>query len=199
MSENHYLQYDWILSLLAQKIAADVMIQEGAISTLSDSKVLIKGLHRCQLHARLLHLVLQTIKVDFSESRSTNLVKILQDTRSASIDLVKVEIERSKPMLNVLANTDRLKVCLRIITILLLLEDSGVHRILVSLRCRNGYVSVRFKGGKVKNLQLLDQELIGLVSSVLRYDGASLDWKIKDNKRLVYLRLNLSNQLNLIE
>lgn len=199
MSENLYSQYDWVLSLLAQKIAADVMIQEGAISTLNDNKVFIKGLRRCQLHTRLLQLILQARKSNLSESRSANLMDILQDTRSASVDLVKVEIGRSKPMLNVLAGPDRLELCLRIIVLLILLNDPGVSRILISLRRRSGYVSVRLKGGKAANPQLLDRELIKLVGSTLQSDGARLAWQKDKNKTLVYIRLNLSSQLNLIE
>lgn len=199
MSENLYSQYDWVLSLLAQKIAADVMIQEGAISTLNDNKVFIKGLRRCQLHTRLLQLVLQARKSNLSESRSANLMEILQDTRSASVDLVKLEIERSKPMLNVLADPDRLELCLRIIILLMLLNDPGTNRILISLRRRSGYLSVRLKGGKAVNPQLLDRELISLVGSTLQSDGARLTWQKDKNKTLVYVRLNLSSQLNLIE
>lgn len=197
MSENPYSQYDWALSLLAQRIAADVIIQEGAV-TLKNNKVLKEGLKRCQLHTRLLQLILQFRKIHLPERRSADIIELLQSASSSSADIVPVMIERSKPMLNVLANPDRLEMCLRVVIILLLLEDPSLKRVLISLRCRTGYVSVKIQGGKVRNQQLLDKELIAVISSSLGQDRASIDWTDNNQHRIVYIRIYLSSQMNLI-
>lgn len=184
---------------MAQRIAADQIIQEGAITRLADQKVFERGIRRCQLHTRLLQLVLQiNSEVAGGESQSVDLVKLLKQTQLASEDIVRITIQRIKPMLNVLAEENSLYACFRIVAILLLLQDPRLKQININLRCRNGYVSVKFGGGRATNLQLLDKELISMIGVVLGSSGGSVSWSKKAEKRIVFIRLNLSSQLHLI-
>ncbi len=199
MPKSSYDELNWILSLLAQRIAADQIIQEGAITRLADQKVFERGIRRCQLHTRLLQLCLQIHgSPTIEDSRSVDLVRLLNNSRSASVDIVEVNLQRIKPMVNVLADETSLYACLRIVIILLLLEDQNLKQINIYIRRRSGYVSVKFCGGKANNLKLLDKELIGMIESILHYMEGDISWSKSGDKRIVFMRLNLSSQLHFI-
>lgn len=200
MADSELIEFDWVISLLVQNIAADLMIQEEAMSGINDARIFRKAIRRCQLHTRLLQLVLQIKQRQANGSiGSTDLIQVLSQIEASSADLVKISVNRSKPLLNVLCEEKLLDACLRLGVILLLLEDSNLSHIYIGLRNRSGYVSVRFDGGRIKNSQLLDRQLLALLSHVISRFGGGVVVKSNHGKRRLYVRLNLSNQLNLIE
>lgn len=200
MSQSIPVEMRWVISLLVQDISTDLMVQEGALTSLQSPALYMKGVLRSQLHVRLLQLVLQLQSgVPYVTTESTNLAMALSSIAKDLNNTVKITIARTRPMVNVICQDKLLKICLRIIILLVLLENSNLRAIHVNLRIRSGYVSVRVLGGRVRTDQQLQQRLVALINQILIFYGGQISWQSVADKRAVYLRLDLSNQLNLIE
>lgn len=200
MSKFEEIDFDWVISLITQQIATDIMVQDGAIKNLHNMVLLEKGIRCSQLHVRLLQSILQLKVVLASELKSSSgLMSVLASLESSLTDDTQVVIERRRSFLSVMSDERLLGSCLRIIMLLLLQEDNRLKRVLIGTRSRSGYVSIRLVGGRVRSGQLLTKEIVQLLARVIHLSMGYVDWCSRAGKRVVYIRLKLSSQLNLME
>jgi len=195
------LDFDYFSKVLAGTIRAitdDQLVLRHALE-LGDIKKLRLPILRSRYNT---HLISQIIYIGQSlASCNAQAVGLMEGFEQAlkSIDQndIKVVIARDKPLVDVLADSSILVAILIILFCLIKLENINNKTIHVSLRRRDGYISIKFEGARVTKDLVYEDELVGFINMILRFFGGNIKWGRQSSKRVIFLRLHLSSQMPL--
>jgi hypothetical protein len=190
-----------VLSEVSTRIASDQIIIESKIDSneVGASPDLKKIIRRNRINILLLSEFIY-IGRNFQDSSmgTTNIIEAIKISESTySESNVKILINRAKPLIDVMGDKKIVSSLIKIILALVILEDSNLKKINISIRRRGDYVTLRIDGGKVVNHDLFLKDSANLASILFNSFGAKLRISKQNEKRLVFLRMHLSNQMPL--
>ena len=193
--------YNLVLSEVSTRIASDQIIIESKIDSneVSASPDLKKIIRRNRINILLLSEFIY-IGRNFQDSSvgTTNIVEAIKISESTySESNVKIFINRAKPLIDVIGDKKIVSSLIKIILALVILEDSNLKKINISIRRRGDYATLKIDGGKVINHDLFLKDSANLASILFNSFGAKLRISKQKEKRLVFLRMHLSNQMPL--
>jgi hypothetical protein len=193
--------YNLVLSEVSTRIASDQIIIESKIDSneVGASPDLKKIIRRNRINILLLSEFIY-IGRNFQDSSmgTTNIIEAIKISESTySESNVKILINRAKPLIDVMGDKKIVSSLIKIILALVILEDSNLKKINISIRRRGDYVTLRIDGGKVVNHDLFLKDSANLASILFNSFGAKLRISKQNEKRLVFLRMHLSNQMPL--
>ncbi len=199
-----YDYFNFILSELVGRIASDQLIIEAALGP-NDIKVtpprLIKILVKrnklnIDLASQLLFISRQI--GDFS-IRTANLVEAIS-LAEASFEGVAVRIrtDRVKPLVDVMGEVRAISSIIRIILDIIILEDLQAKDLSISLRRRGDYVTVRIGGSKALSVNQFLKDVVDFVDKLIKTYGGSIRFVNYQGQRVVFVRMQLSNQIPLL-
>ena len=193
--------YNLVLSEVSTRIASDQIIIESKIDSneVSASPDLKKIIRRNRINILLLSEFIY-IGRNFQDSSmgTTNIVEAIKISESTySESNVKILINRAKPLIDVMGDKKIVSSLIKIILALVILEDSNLKKINISIRRRGDYATLKIDGGKVVNHDLFLKDSASLASILFNSFGAKLRISKQNEKRLVFLRMHLSNQMPL--
>ena len=197
-----YESFNLVVASIVRRITSDQLIIEHCLSTdYGDSANLSPNHNEIILRNKFnIDLLNQIIyigqNIDSAEGTITSLMaafdRAAQADRAAGI---KITPNRNRPLLNVISDRDIIASVVKVIILLIILEDLSIKKIAIDLRCRSGYVSVRIKGGRVSDSMNFGVDIVEFINTLLIRHGGSLRWRKSGEMRLVYMRLSLSNQI----
>jgi len=193
--------YNLVLSEVSTRIASDQIIIESKIDSneVSASPDLKKIIRRNRINILLLSEFIY-IGRNFQDSSmgTTNIIEAIKISESTySESNVKILINRAKPLIDVMGDKKIVSSLIKIIIALVILEDSNLKKINISIRRRGDYATLKIDGGKVVNHDLFLKDSASLASILFNSFGAKLRISKQNEKRLVFLRMHLSNQMPL--
>ena len=193
--------YNLVLSEVSTRIASDQIIIESKIDSneVSASPDLKKIIRRNRINILLLSEFIY-IGRNFQDSSmgTTNIIEAIKISESTYNDSnVKILINRAKPLIDVMGDKKIVSSLIKIILALVILEDSNLKKINISIRRRGDYATLKIDGGKVVNHDLFLKDSASLASILFNSFGAKLRISKQNEKRLVFLRMHLSNQIPL--
>jgi len=193
--------YNLVLSEVSTRIASDQIIIESKIDSneVSASPDLKKIIRRNRINILLLSEFIY-IGRNFQDSSmgTTNIIEAIKISESTySESNVKILINRAKPLIDVMGDKKIVSSLIKIILALVILEDSNLKKINISIRRRGDYATLKIDGGKVVNHDLFLKDSASLASILFNSFGAKLRISKQNEKRLVFLRMHLSNQMPL--
>lgn len=179
-------------------IAADQIILEHGLSIgkpNSATAILLRNKFNLTLLSQLLFLAQNQPEISVKAVSLISCInKASNEFDSSSLEL---NIERDKPLIDVLADKKCLTACLVIILCLIKLENLTTRKIKVGIRRRGGYVSVKFEAGVSKSNPSYLGPVLAYTDHVLSAYSGNLDWRLVYKKRVVFLRLGLAKQMPL--
>jgi hypothetical protein len=186
---------------VSTRIASDQIIIESKIDSneVSASPDLKKIIRRNRINILLLSEFIY-IGRNFQDSSmgTTNIIEAIKISESTySESNVKILINRAKPLIDVMGDKKIVSSLIKIIIALVILEDSNLKKINISIRRRGDYATLKIDGGKVVNHDLFLKDSASLASILFNSFGAKLRISKQNEKRLVFLRMHLSNQMPL--
>jgi hypothetical protein len=193
--------YNLVLSEVSTRIASDQIIIESKIDSneVSASPDLKKIIRRNRINILLLSEFIY-IGRNFQDSSmgTTNIIEAIKISESTYNESnVKILINRAKPLIDVMGDKKIVSSLIKIILALVILEDSNLKKINISIRRRGDYATLKIDGGKVVNHDLFLKDSASLASILFNSFGAKLRISKQNEKRLVFLRMHLSNQMPL--
>jgi hypothetical protein len=193
--------YNLVLSEVSTRIASDQIIIESKIDSdeVSASPDLKKIIRRNRINILLLSEFIY-IGRNFQDSSmgTTNIIEAIKISESTYNESnVKILINRAKPLIDVMGDKKIVSSLIKIILALVILEDSNLKKINISIRRRGDYATLKIDGGKVVNHDLFLKDSASLASILFNSFGAKLRISKQNEKRLVCLRMHLSNQMPL--
>jgi hypothetical protein len=193
--------YNLVLSEVSTRIASDQIIIESKIDSneVSASPDLKKIIRRNRINILLLSEFIY-IGRNFQDSSmgTTNIIEAIKISESTYNESnVKILINRAKPLIDVMGDKKIVSSLIKIILALVILEDSNLKKINISIRRRGDYATLKIDGGKVVNHDLFLKDSASLASILFNSFGAKLRISKQNEKRLVFLRMHLSNQIPL--
>jgi hypothetical protein len=193
--------YNLVLSEVSTRIASDQIIIESKIDSneVSASPDLKKIIQRNRINILLLSEFIY-IGRNFQDSSmgTTNIIEAIKISESTYNESnVKILINRAKPLIDVMGDKKIVSSLIKIILALVILEDSNLKKINISIRRRGDYATLKIDGGKVVNHDLFLKDSASLASILFNSFGAKLRISKQNEKRLVFLRMHLSNQMPL--
>ncbi len=199
-----YDYFNFILSELVGRIASDQLIIEGALGP-NDIKVttprLIKTLvKRNKLNIDLASQLLFVSRQigDFS-IRTASLVEAISLAESSfGAAAVRIRTDRVKPLVDVMGEVRALSSIIRIILDIIILEDLQAKDLSIGLRRRGDYVTVKIAGSKALNANQFLKDVVDFVDKLIRTYGGSIRFVNYKGQRVVFVRMQLSNQIPLL-
>jgi len=193
--------YNLVLSEVSTRIASDQIIIESKVDSneVGASPDLKKIIRRNRINILLLSEFIY-IGRNFQDSSmgTTNIIEAIKISESTYKESnVKILINRAKPLIDVMGDKKIVSSLIKIILALVILEDSNLKKINISIRRRGDYVTLKIDGGKVVNHDLFLKDSANLASILFNSFGAKLRISKQNEKRLIFLRMHLSNQMPL--
>jgi hypothetical protein len=193
--------YNLVLSEVSTRIASDQIIIESKVDSneVGASPDLKKIIRRNRINILLLSEFIY-IGRNFQDSSmgTTNIIEAIKISESTYNESnVKILINRAKPLIDVMGDKKIVSSLIKIILALVILEDSNLKKINISIRRRGDYVTLKIDGGKVVNHDLFLKDSANLASILFNSFGAKLRISKQNEKRLIFLRMHLSNQMPL--
>ena len=187
-----------VIAGIVRDIASDQIILEGNILSGCNNKT-SKIILRNKLNIDILsQLAYMAQNISSSQMQASSLLKSIEfSTHPFDSKVLKFNIDRNKPLLDVLVDRDILVSVLRILFCLLKYENPQIKDLGISLRRRGGYVSMRVESAYPKIDIAYVEDLVTLINSVLGLYGAKLEWRVLSGKRIAYVRLLLAKQISL--
>jgi hypothetical protein len=199
-----YDYFNFILSELVGRIASDQLIIEDALGP-SDIKAttprLIKTLVKrnklnIDLASQLLFISRQI--GDFS-IRTANLVEAITLAESSFQGVtVRISTDRVKPLVDVMGEVRAISSIIRIILDVIILEDLRAKDLSIGLRRRGDYVTVRVGGSQALSANQFLKDVVDFVDKLIKTYGGSIRFVNYQGQRVVFIRMQLSNQIPLL-
>ena len=195
--------YNLVLSEITARIATDQIVIEHEIKKSGDVKTrrrLESIIRRNRVNIMLLsEFVFVGRQFADSPMGTNNLMDAIKIAELAFAD-AKVELDknRTKPLIDIIADKKIISSLLKIVMALVVLEDNNLKKLSLSIRRRGDYVTLKVTGGKVVNHDLFLKDSAALATNLFNCYGARLRFLKQKDMRLVFLRMHLSNQMPLL-
>ncbi|MEI6169604.1 MAG: hypothetical protein WCP56_01245 [Candidatus Saccharibacteria bacterium] len=198
-----YNFYNLVLSEVVARIASDQIIIEKEASDLivsSDNKKFKNIIRRNRVNILLMSELI-FVGRQFSDSPigTVNLLDAVKLAELAFMDSTLIlDKKRTRPFIAVIGDKKIITCLLKIILAIVVLEDTKINKLPISIRRRGDFVTFKVTGGKIANHDLFLKDSATLASNLFVNYGAGLRFAKIKNKRVVFLRLQLSNQMPLL-
>lgn len=197
-----HIDFDYFSSVLAsvsRDLSADQIILESKLIKPGHTARLNRVILRNKLNTEILgQLIYIAQNQPDSQIQPISLLSAIESSITGFDSRIqKFELDRSKPLIDILADKGILVSVLRIIFCLLKLENPSLKVIGISFRRRGGYVSMKIVAGNQNSPVSYLDEVQTLINALFTSYGAKLEWRIQDQARAVFLRLHLAKQISL--
>jgi hypothetical protein len=197
-----HIDFDYFSSVLAsvaRDISADQIIVEGMLLKPSQPSKLKRIILRNKLNTEILaQLVYIAQNQSDSQIQPISLLSAIESSINGfDLKNQKFELDRSKPLIDILADKGIVVSVLRIIFCLLKLENPALKTISIGFRRRGSYVSMRISADKQENTVSYLDDVTELINAIFTSYGAKMEWRMQEQKRAVFLRLHLAKQIPL--
>ncbi len=194
--------FSLVIASVVRRIASDqLIIEQGFVPSKPSAKwptpsfnlVLQRNRFNIELLSQLVF-----IGQNYSDMRGgvTSLIEAIESAAAGhNSSGLAIALDRRKPLIDVIAEQHIIASIIRIILILIKLEDQKIKKVALTIRRRSGYVSIRFVGGKVGNTNFFSGDVVEFINMILAGYGGRLEWRVKASGRVVFVRLHLSNQI----
>ncbi len=199
-----YDYFNFILSELVGRIASDQLIIEAALGP-NDIKVIPPRLIKILVKRNKLNIDLASQLLFISRQigdfsiRTANLVEAIS-LAEASFEgfAVRIRTDRVKPLVDVMGEVRAISSIIRIILDIIILEDLQAKDLSISLRRRGDYVTVKIAGSKALNANQFLKDVVDFVDKLIKTYGGSIRFVNYQGQRVVFIRMQLSNQIPLL-
>ena len=191
--------FSFVLASVARDISADQIILEAMLTKPAHPGKIKRTIQRNKLNTEILtQLVYIAQNQADSQLQPISLLSAIESSFSGfDLKNYKFELDRSKPLMDILADKGIVVSVLRIIFCLLKLENPSLKNVAISFRRRGGYVSMRIVGAKQENPVSYLDDVTALINAIFTNYGAKMEWRIQKQTRAVFLRLHLAKQISL--
>ncbi len=195
--------YNLVLSEIVARIASDQLIIENELEKLvsgEKSQKLQDIIKRNRVNVLLLDdFVYIGRHFEDSPIGTNNLMDAIKIAETAFGGAkIKLHKNRTKPLINVIGDKKIISSLIKIVLAIVLLEDIKIKKINLSIRRRGDFVTLKIEGGNIINHDLFLKDSATLASNLINYYGAHIRFASIKQKRVVFVRLHLSNQMPLL-
>lgn len=194
--DNGYENLEHLLVEVVRSIASDQIILEHELSSKQlkpESAIIIRNKFNTMILAQLVYLIQN------QSDSSVGAVSLLNCINKAALTFenstLKLSIKRHKPLIDILADRKILISLLVIILALIKLENISIKKVEIDIRRRGPYVSIKFTSGLPKSSPAYLKPALNYIDYIMNKFSGKIDWRISAKKRVVFLRLSLSNQI----
>jgi len=194
--------YNLVLSEISARISADQIIIEKYLKNneKSESARTSRAIKRNRINVMLLSEFIFVARY-FTDGTigTTNIIEVIRLAEESFLEAkINIDKNRVKPLINVIGDKKIISSLFKILVGITLLEDEKLKRLKLSIRRRGDYATIKILGGSSLNQDLFLKDTASLVSTLFNYFGSTIRFTTQDKKRLVFLRMHLSNQMPLL-
>jgi hypothetical protein len=195
--------YNLVLSEITARIASDQIVIEKEANNLLASKnskkfnqIIARNRVNILLLSEFVFIGRQFADSPVGTNNLLDAIKIAEIAFAGSkVTLVK---NRTKPLIDVIGDKKIVSSLIKIAIALIVLEDTKIKKLPVSIRRRGDFATVKISGGEIINHDLFLKDSALLAMNLFSYYGAKLKFTNIKDKRVAFLRLHLSNQMPLL-